>query len=275
MARPDLPAELWGLVAAEGNTAAMAGVSQGLRAAWLGTNRWSGTVFEAMLARRRGVPAAIDLHDLLTANFKVRDKRGTVPTHVAISEACANHRDFAALRAKLGLGAAGGRIKSWRDKLMVVSTNARTRSRPRSVPWPGFGPGAWTTLAADLARVIGGEAGSLPQITVKANRRIQVGGWRAHARVVVYRSTLGDSAVGWELRDSESSEGRPGRLPKTFVWLCAGHTDGRDIVLTHRNQEHPHAALIESPMRASRTDAFLWATHPINVTLQPWPSPPT
>lgn len=251
MACPRLPPELWALIAAHSGTAAMAGVNRLLRTTWLERNGWTGTVFAAMLARRRGVPAAIDLHDALTANFRARAKNRTVPLDVVISEACANHRDFAALGAKLNLGTAGGKISLWRNMVRVVRPDRKTRSRPRTIRWPGVGAGAWTTLAADLARVIDGETDG-KVITVAAGR-VRAGQWRPNAEVVVYRSTMGDSAVGWAIPDN-----RPKSLPRSFVWLCAGRTDGRDIVIAARNQAHPHAALIQSPMRASRADVFDW-----------------
>ena len=260
-----LPLELWLMVAAHEGTGSMAGASALLRAAWLRANppdiHERRHIVMAALARRRGVPAAIDFSDAWIKNCRARLKSGRLPPErVRVRAPLTPWPLYGPICARLGLPPLVGglvRLDRARNTLRVIPhpTQFTRGRRPTAVrmPWAELGATAWMFLLADLVALWSGHhAGTEPMaVMATSGRRLRKTKWRS-GRVVVYRSRMGESAAGWV----RHPENRPKLLPCNFAWVCRGTAGPNNaIVIDDVNMTHPHALLVET---VTATDVFEW-----------------
>ena len=264
MAREGLPLELWMMVAAHEGTGNMAGVSSVLRAAWLRVNptetRERHHIVVAALGRRRGVAAAIDFCDAWGANCRARMGRGHLPPEtVRIHAPPTPDVLYGPICAKLGLDQRHGGIvalNATRNTLRVTPSRQTTRGRratARCMPWGELGATAWMFLLADVSAVWRARfAAPMRVMASTPHRRIYKTQWRVGLQVVVYRSLVGTSAMGWMCH----RENRPKLLPRDFVWVCRGTAAANnELAIAEVNPDHPHALLVRE---VSQTDVYEW-----------------
>ena len=243
------------MIAVHDKGGAMAAVCTKLRAAWLRVHPWHGTTFEAFLLRRRGVGAAIDFSDQWLASCNARLKRGMLgPKHLKLPGCDPQSPLWAPMCKWLNMDAGCLHYAS-QNKLRLVPTwnEACKRALHRDARWGKLNAVAWMFLFHDVLHSWDALVKDRPAhvIVCDPTRTLRVARWCSGA-IIAYRSTLGQSGVGWHYKSN-----RPTKLPPHFVWLYKGtaHAEG-SVEVREINTGHPHNALITTKIQASTMDVY-------------------